>query len=99
MPAFQMPNASSTTDASKVYDADGVCQSSDDAQLSAIGRTYANECEQWINRAVCLSTNASAESLGYGISVGTNATWVPESRIGQSADESCSASWWPIGGG
>jgi len=52
-----------------------------------------------MDRAVCLSTDDPAESSGYRISAGTNATWVLESMIGQSADASCSAGWWPTGDG
>jgi len=52
-----------------------------------------------MDMTVCLSTDASAESSGYGISTGTNAAWISESRIDQPADESWSASWWSIGDG
>jgi len=52
-----------------------------------------------MDREVCLPIGASPESAGYGISAGTDATWISESRIGQSADESWSVSWWSIGNG
>jgi len=34
-----------------------------------------------MDRTVRFSTDASAESSGYGISIGTNATWILESRV------------------
>ena len=44
-----------------------------------------------MDRAVSLSTDASAESSVHRVSTRTNPTWVSESRVGQSADESWSA--------
>ena len=37
---------------------------------------------------VRLSADASAESSGNGISAGTDATWISESRVDQPTDES-----------
>jgi len=42
--------------------------------------------------ATCFSI---AESSGYRVSAGPNPTWVPESRVGQPADEFWPADWWP----
>jgi len=36
-----------------------------------------------MDRAVCLSTDASAESSGYRVSTGTSPTWVSEGLINQ----------------
>ena len=52
-----------------------------------------------MDKAVCLSTNDTTESSGYGILVGTYADWFLESRTSQSTDESCSADRRPIGYG
>jgi len=46
-----------------------------------------------MDRTVSLSTDASAESSGGRVSTRPNPTWVLESRVGQSADESWSADW------
>jgi len=48
-----------------------------------------------MDRAVCLSTNGTAESLGYGIPAGTDAAWFSKSKTNQSANESRLADWWP----
>jgi len=74
---------------------DRVCQHNDDTQLSAIARSCADECQQWVDRAVCLSTNNTTESSGCRIPVGTDVGWVSESRTSQSANEYCSADGWP----
>jgi len=50
-----------------------------------------------MDRAVSLSTDASAESSCYRVSTGTNPTWVSESRIGQPVDESWLVDWWSDG--
>ena len=37
--------------------------------------------------------------ISYGISAGTDATWISESRADQPARESWSTSWWAAGNG
>jgi len=52
-----------------------------------------------MDTAVCLSTDASAESTGYEISTGTHKAWILESRVDQPTDESWSVIWWSTGNG
>jgi hypothetical protein len=69
----------SIADIAKIYVLGKLCQSSNENQLSAIGRTCADERQQWLDRAVSFSTSDTTKSFGYRGTIGSYAGWFSES--------------------